>query len=48
VQAVETTLAESGTRDIVLVTGSVYLVGEVYPYFLAQQGRRGLYPQASV
>ena len=47
-QAVETTLAESGTRDIVLVTGSVYLVGEVYPYFLAQQGRRGLYPQASV
>jgi dihydrofolate synthase / folylpolyglutamate synthase len=46
-QAVEATLDESGPEDVVLVTGSVYLVGEVYPYFLARQGRRGLYPQAS-
>jgi dihydrofolate synthase/folylpolyglutamate synthase len=45
-QAVETTMAESGPDDVVLVTGSVYLIGEVYPYFLVRQGRRALYPQS--
>jgi hypothetical protein len=30
----------------VLATGSVYLIGEIYPYFLARTGRRGLFPEA--
>jgi len=47
-QAVEQMMAESaGSDDIILVTGSVYLVGEIYPYFLARQGRRGLFPEAA-
>lgn len=41
--AVEQVMAEAGGDDVILVTGSVYLVGEVYPYFLARQGRRGLF-----
>jgi hypothetical protein len=32
---------------VVLVTGSVYLVGEIYPWFLQQAGRRGLFPEAT-
>jgi dihydrofolate synthase/folylpolyglutamate synthase len=39
---------ENASRDdVVLVTGSVYLVGEVYPWFLARQGRRGLFSEAA-
>jgi len=30
----------------VLVTGSVYLVGEIYPWFLQQAGRQRLFPEA--
>jgi hypothetical protein len=32
---------------VVLATGSVYLIGEIYPYFLARTGRRGLFPEAA-
>jgi len=46
-EAIEQVMAESGPDDIVLVTGSVYLVGEVYPWFLRRQGRRGLFPEAT-
>lgn len=46
-EAIERVMAESGPDDVVLVTGSVYLVGEVYPWFLRRQGRRGLFPEAT-
>ena len=46
-RAVERVMAEAGPAEVVLVTGSVYLIGEVYPYFLSRGGRSGLFPQAS-
>jgi len=46
-RAVEQVMAEAGDDDVVLITGSVYLVGEVYPYFLARQGRRGLFAETA-
>jgi len=46
-EAIEQVMAESGPDDVVLVTGSVYLVGEIYPWFLRRQGRRGLFPEAT-
>jgi folylpolyglutamate synthase/dihydropteroate synthase len=45
---VELVMAESGPDEVVVVTGSVYLVGEIYPYFLKRQGRRGLFPEAAM
>jgi dihydrofolate synthase/folylpolyglutamate synthase len=45
-RAIETIFRESGAQDVVLVTGSVYLIGEIYPYFLAREGKRGLFPEA--
>jgi dihydrofolate synthase / folylpolyglutamate synthase len=45
--AIAQSVAKAGRNDVVLVTGSVYLVGEVYPWFLARQGRRGLFPEAA-
>ena len=45
-RAIAQVLAECEPQDVVLVTGSVYLIGEVYAYFLAQQGRAGLFPEA--
>jgi dihydrofolate synthase/folylpolyglutamate synthase len=47
-RAVAQVMTESGPDDVVVVTGSVYLVGEVYPYFLKRQGRRGLFPEAGI
>lgn len=44
--AVDAVMSESAPDDIVLVTGSVYLVGEVYPWFLQRKGRHGLFPAA--
>ncbi len=41
--AIQRTVAESSAADVVLVTGSVYLVGEVYPYFLSKWGKTGLF-----
>lgn len=46
VAAIADGVARAAGDDVVLVTGSVYLVGEVYPWFLARQGRRGLFPEA--
>ncbi len=43
-QAVARVMEEIGPDDVALVTGSVYLIGEVYPYFLARAGRGGLFP----
>ena len=45
-KAIESVVENSGPREVVLVTGSVYLIGEIYPYFLARLGRRGLFPEA--
>ena len=47
-RAIEHVMAESGVDDVIVVTGSVYLVGEIYPYFLKRQGRRGLFPEAAM
>jgi dihydrofolate synthase / folylpolyglutamate synthase len=46
--AINEAIAQSAADDIVLVTGSVYVVGEVYQWFLQQTGRRGLFPEAAV
>jgi dihydrofolate synthase/folylpolyglutamate synthase len=48
VRAIEMVMAESGPQDMVLGTGSVYLIGEIYEYFLAREGRSGLFPEASI
>ena len=45
--AIGQSVARAGRDEIILVTGSVYLVGEVYPWFLSRQGRRGLFPEAA-
>ena len=47
-RAVDQVLAESGPDEVIVVTGSVYLVGEIYSYFLERQGRRGLFPEATM
>ena len=46
-QAVEQVMTESADDDVILITGSVYLIGEIYPYFLARQGRRGLFTETT-
>lgn len=47
-RALAQVMGESAPDDVIVVTGSVYLVGEVYPYFLERQGRRGLFPEAAI
>ena len=47
-RAIERVVSELAPADVALVTGSVYLIGEVYPYFLAREGRSGLFPEAGV
>jgi folylpolyglutamate synthase/dihydropteroate synthase len=46
-EAITQVMAEATVDDVILVTGSVYLVGEVYPWFLARQGRPGLFPETA-
>ena len=46
IRAIEMVMAESAAEDMVLVTGSVYLIGEIYEYFLAREGRSSLFPEA--
>jgi len=43
-EAVARVMEGIGADDVALVTGSVYLIGEVYQYFLARAGRGGLFP----
>jgi len=45
--AINEAIAESAPDGVVLVTGSVYVVGEVYQWFLQRTGRRGLFPEAT-
>jgi hypothetical protein len=45
-EAIGHVMARVREDEVILVTGSVYLVGEVYPWFLARQGRQGLFPEA--
>lgn len=45
-RAIERVFSELAPDDVALVTGSVYLIGEVYPYFLSREGRSGLFPEA--
>ena len=47
-RAIELVMNETPLCEVVLVTGSVYLIGEIYPYFLAREGRSGLFPEAGV
>jgi dihydrofolate synthase/folylpolyglutamate synthase len=42
-EAVAAALASSSCDDLIVVTGSLFLVGDVYPFFLRQQGRRHLF-----
>jgi len=44
-EAIAQVMAEASADDVVVVTGSVYLVGEIYPWFLGRSGRRGLFPE---
>ncbi|HLW69527.1 MAG TPA: folylpolyglutamate synthase/dihydrofolate synthase family protein [Candidatus Binataceae bacterium] len=44
--ALAAAIAGAAPDDVVLLTGSVYLVGEIYPWILARTGRRGLFPEA--
>jgi dihydrofolate synthase/folylpolyglutamate synthase len=46
-RAFEQVITESTDDDVILVTGSIYLVGEVYSHFLARHGRPGLFPEAA-
>ncbi len=45
-RAIEMVMEETAPGDVVLATGSVYLIGEIYQYFLAREGRRSLFPEA--
>jgi folylpolyglutamate synthase/dihydropteroate synthase len=45
--AIAQSVAMAQSSEVVLVTGSVYLVGEIYPWFLARQGRRGLFSETA-
>jgi dihydrofolate synthase/folylpolyglutamate synthase len=45
-RAIDRVVSEFAPDDVALVTGSVYLIGEVYPYFLSREGRSGLFPEA--
>lgn len=45
-RAMEQVMEEAAPDNAVLVTGSVYLIGEIYPWFLARVGRSGLFPEA--
>jgi dihydrofolate synthase / folylpolyglutamate synthase len=44
--AIDRAIAQATPNDVVLVTGSVYVVGEVYKWFLQRNGRRGLFSEA--
>ncbi|MGO9605256.1 MAG: bifunctional folylpolyglutamate synthase/dihydrofolate synthase [Candidatus Binataceae bacterium] len=46
IAAIDQVLRATAPGEVVLATGSVYLIGEIYPYFLARDGRRGLFPEA--
>ncbi|HEY2105993.1 MAG TPA: folylpolyglutamate synthase/dihydrofolate synthase family protein [Candidatus Binataceae bacterium] len=45
-EAIQRVMAEAREEDFVLVCGSVYLIGEIYPYFLTAQDRLRLFPEA--
>ena len=45
-RASEMVMSEAAAGDMVLVTGSVYLIGEIYGYFLSREGRGALFPEA--
>jgi folylpolyglutamate synthase/dihydropteroate synthase len=46
IRAIERVTSELAANEVALVTGSVYLIGEVYPFFLTREGRIGLFPEA--
>ncbi len=47
IRAIEMVMGETAPGDMVLGTGSVYLIGEIYQYFLAREGRSNLFPEAA-
>ena len=46
-QGLEALLNAAGEDDALLVAGSLFLVGEVFPYFLSRQGQPGLFSTSS-
>jgi len=46
-RAIDSVMSTTTPDDMVLVTGSVYLIGEIYQYFLAREGRSSLFPEAA-
>jgi dihydrofolate synthase/folylpolyglutamate synthase len=46
IRAIERVTSDLTPDEVALVTGSVYLIGEVYPFFLNREGRIGLFPEA--
>lgn len=46
VEAMAEAMAQATPNDVVLVTGSVYLVGEIYPWVLKLSGRAEMFPEA--
>ncbi|HUY27336.1 MAG TPA: folylpolyglutamate synthase/dihydrofolate synthase family protein [Candidatus Binataceae bacterium] len=45
-RAIASVVEQTPASQVVLATGSVYLIGEVYPYFLGRAGRKGLFSEA--
>ncbi len=45
--AIARAIAQAAPDELVLATGSVYLIGEIYPYFMKGTGRRGLFPEGN-
>jgi dihydrofolate synthase/folylpolyglutamate synthase len=43
--AIDSAVRQANSSQVVLATGSVYLIGEIFPFFLAREGRRGLFPE---
>jgi len=41
-------LADAGEHDAILVAGSLFLIGQVYPYFLRRSGHQGLFGAPAV
>jgi len=42
-QAIEAVVQSAAADDVVVVAGSLFLIGAVYPHFLAQREQRGLF-----
>jgi folylpolyglutamate synthase/dihydropteroate synthase len=46
-QALRTLVQNTGEDDAILVAGSLFLVGDVFPFFLHRHGHPGLFPTSA-